>query len=222
MKDNNIIKNLIVRAKPLALSFVLMATPLATTGCYKKVSETNVEKTIEQNKSNTYMDSVLKNNKELKENIKNLEAALAADPNNEEAKEFIIANTKSILEESLLALIKSTMCDANNESAKNYNDYIINYQNDKYDGDRVTITRDNESYLVKDGFYKRLTYDYLELSQIDEKTDYEKLRNIAVQLLNDIKIFISNYNITVDEPSIVTSYFESSISKVISTKKRKK
>ena len=219
---NNLkINNALLKAKKIGFTFALVLTPLALTGCNKKISETSIEKTIEQNKEDTYMDSIFNANKNLKKGINDLEKALSDDSENEKSKKYIMDNSQPILQEYLSALIKSSICDTKNESVNNYKNYIINYEHDKYDGERITIS-DRELYLVKDGYLKRLIYDYLNVIDIDETTDYNQIREIAVYSIEDSKTFISKYELEINDPSILTYNFDTEIDKEIVTKRRKK
>ena len=218
---NNIINNLQIRAKALTLSFVLATTPIAISGCQRKPSETNIEKTIEQNDLDTYMGIVFSINPDIKNDITDLEEALTKDPEDEKAKEYITKNSGYILRYFLDFFIKTTMCDANNESIYEAEDYIINYEYDKYDGEKISLTKGTETYLVEDGLFKKIIKDYYNVINIDKNTAYNDIRNIALDSIEDTKRFISRYSIESTEPNIITSYFEPDVDEVVKTKKRK-
>ena len=216
------INNSLLKAKKLGFTFALALTPITLAGCQNKVSNPTVVESINQNETNTYMGSVFALNNDLEKDVINLEQALSKNKNDEESRRYIMDNSKHILTYYLDYLIKSSMCETKNESLNKIEDYIINYQNDKYDGERITISHYDELYLVKDGLLKNLVKDYINVSKIDNKTSYNKIRNIAINSIEDSKKLINNYDIKMKNPSILTSYFDKEIDEEIITKRRKK
>ncbi len=123
MKNLKINNKLLLRIKALGLGLALMTTPLALTGCNNNEKKESLYATIENNKDNTYIDEIIKN-----ENLQELESDMY---HLDEALTFLKETDKLGLSDKLFVIPEETIEEYKYLSSEERNELIKEYINTK-------------------------------------------------------------------------------------------